>query len=57
MEETNKTFSKIFLKEPLIKKYSKVSLKDVQDVSKVNIIYSISYYIKYKYFKNRFCLI
>ena len=57
MEETNKTFSKIFLKEPLIKKYSKVSLKDVQDVSKVDIIYSISYYIKYKYFKNRFCLI
>ena len=32
MKEKDKKFSKLFLKEPLIKRYSKVTWEEVQDV-------------------------
>ena len=38
MELTNKQLSKIFLNEPLIKKYSKKTWDDVQDVRKLLFI-------------------
>jgi DNA-directed RNA polymerase subunit H (RpoH/RPB5) len=49
MEEKIKDLPKIFLKEPLIKKYSKKTWDDVQDVRKSCIYYKI--------FKTRFYLI